>query len=94
MLQQTDRERLATLEADRTWIKDTLVRLELAMAEVHKSVEAHLTAPRRHLVNGNGVPITGINIQVGQKTALAILALFSGGSLTGVLGLLKLWQVL
>ena len=98
MLELSDKERLATLEADIPWIKGALARLELSMNEVHKSVETHLLS-RRHLVNGNGVPIappsvTGLSIQVGQKTAIAIIGLLSGGGLTGVVGLLKLWGVL
>lgn len=93
MLNLTDKERLATLEADIPWIREVLARLDLSMIEVHKSMEAHLIS-RRHLANGNGTPIQGISIQVGQKTAIAVLALFSGGGLTGVLGLLKVWGVL
>lgn len=98
MLDPSDKERLATLEADIPWIKGSLVRLELSVKEVHKSVESHLIS-RRHLVDGNGVPIaspaiTGVSIQIGQKTAIAIIGLLSGGGLLGVGGLLKVFGVI
>ena len=93
MLDRSDKERLAALETDIPWIKETLGRLELGLKEVHKSVESHLTSPR-HGNGGSGNGTRGISIQIGQKTSLAILGLFSGGGLAGVVGLLKLWEVL
>ena len=94
-------ERLAVLETDSKWVKGTLARMELNQKEIHKAVERHVlsssTRPQEiaDLVNGNGrgpgTGPTGVNIQVGQKTALAIL---SGGSLGLVTTLLKVWGVL
>ena len=85
----SDRERLVTIETNITWIKSSLARLELGQKESHKSLEAHLI--RAHH-NGNG--FSGISIQMGRKTAIAIIAALgtSGGTVgAGVLKVLGIF---
>jgi len=70
MIERTEAERLATLEADIPWIKESLARLELGVKEVHQSCESHITRHDGIPRNGNG----GISVNIGRKTALALLA--------------------
>ena len=69
MLERTDKERLATLEADIPWIKKSLTRLERGQTALHGSIEAHLSHP----VSGNGTGNGGVQIIIGKR-ALGLLA--------------------
>ena len=42
MLERTDKERLATLEADIPWIKGGVARIEISQKEERKDLEEHL----------------------------------------------------
>ena len=73
MLNPSDKERLASLEADIPWIREALGRLELGQKEVRKLVEDHLIRPRNNSSGTNGK--NGITITIGRKTIGAIIAL-------------------
>ena len=82
MLNQTDKERLATLEADIPWIKDALGRLELGQKELHKSHEKHLAHHRGDgSINGNG----GVKIIIGKRALGLLASVPVGGTVAGVL---------
>tara|TARA_Y100000310_G_scaffold334179_1_gene413308 strand:- start:11158 stop:11454 length:297 start_codon:yes stop_codon:yes gene_type:complete len=94
MLEQTDRERLAVVENDAKWVRESLDRLwtsytdglaalELSQKELVKSLDKHLTHHRRG--NGNG----GINLSIGRGTAAVLISTIfgTGGLLWVLLGL-------
>jgi len=83
MLQRSDKERLATLEAHIPWIRGSLGRIELGDKERSKALERHL---RNHPNgNGNGGSIT---VVLGRKTLTAlVMAILGGGG--GIWALLQ-----
>ena len=87
MLERSDKERLATLEADSSWIKESLERLELGQKEFHRSMEQHLV---RHRGNGaanggNG----GVQIIIGKRTLVLLMTVPVGGIVSGALVYLR-----
>lgn len=87
MLNPTDKERLATLEAGIPWIKELLDRLVAGQEKLHNALEAHIAHP----ANGNGSN-GGVQIIIGKKALgglAALAALPIGGTLTGIIVYLK-----
>jgi len=71
MLQPKDKERLARLEADIPWIKESLGRLESGLEKLHELYEEHLTHHRNGSSGGqNG---GGVTIVIGSKTVATLL---------------------
>lgn len=94
MLERTDKERLASLEADIPWIKESLGRLESGLKDLHELFEDHLIHHRSSSgTNGNGSN-GGVQIIIGKR-ALGVLATVPiGGTLAGIAAYLKFLGVL
>lgn len=69
----SDKERIAILENDRKWIRESLVRIEAAGIEAIESLGKHLN----HHQRGSG---SGLTLIVGRKTVVAAVASLFGGS--------------
>ena len=80
MLDPSDKERLATLEADIPWIKDALGRLDLGQKELHKMVEDHLIGHRNGSAGTNGQN-GGVTIVITKKALVVAVPI---GSTTGL----------
>ena len=81
-LSPSDKERLATLEADIPWIKDSLERTEGLLTDLHSLVGDHLIHHRNGSSSDgqNG----GVALVIGGKTMAALLtALVAAVGLAG-----------
>lgn len=74
MLNRTDKERLATLEAIVPRIEQTVNRIEKAQGEAHMRMDEHINYTKTN-GTGNG----GVTIVVGRKTIAALATTILGG---------------
>lgn len=83
MLERSDKERLAVLETNTEWIKESMERIELGQKESSKSLERHLL--KHPNGNGNG----GVQIIVGKKAMGLIASALATGPIAALLVYLR-----
>ena len=83
MLDQSDKERLAILETNIPWIKDSVARIELAEKERAKALERHLLNHPNG--NGNG----GVRIIIGKKALTVLVSGLATGPLAALFAYLR-----
>ena len=84
MLNPSDKERLAALEADIPWIKESLGRTESLLTDLHSLVEGHLIDHGHIPGQQTGPQNGGVAIVVGGKTMAALLTAAAGA--VGLIG--------